>query len=103
MCHNEIAGWGVADEPPLRGITPLHLRHDFEHPRLAPRYEFNEAVAATSQRNVMTIRAQGEGPIAQLFDLILFGDQVSLELASLHGQDPGPIEVLAELKHRLDE
>ena len=103
MCHNEIAGWGVADEPPLRGITPLHLRHDFEHPRLAPRYEFNEAVAATSQRNVMTIRAQGQSPIAQLFDLILFGDQVSLELASLHGQDPGPIEVLAELKHRLAE
>ncbi|MEC8923661.1 MAG: bifunctional phosphoglucose/phosphomannose isomerase [Actinomycetota bacterium] len=103
ICHNEIAGWGATGDASHQNISTVHLRHDFENPRLAPRFEFDEAVAASGQRKVTTIRAQGENPLAQLFDLILSGDQMSLELADLHGQDPGPIDVLTELKHRLSE
>ena len=47
------------------------------------------------------MRAEGEGALAQLFDLVLFGDFVSLHLAYEDGIDPGPIPVLDEIKARL--
>ncbi len=103
VCHNEIASWGAAGDVTQHRIAPLHLRHDFEHARLAQRFEFNETIATSGQGEVMTIQARGQSPVAQLFDLILFGDQMSLELAALRGQDPGPIDVLTELKHLLAE
>ena len=42
--------------------------------------------------------AEGEGPLAQLLDLMLVGDFVTLHLAAQEGVDPGPIPVLDELK-----
>ena len=46
------------------------------------------------------VRAEGEGALAQLFDLMLFGDFVSLHMAAQAGIDPGPIPVLDEIKRR---
>ena len=99
-CHNELAGWGAAHsgEP---NIVAVQLRHSYEHPRLAPRLDFNEADAGSDKSDVITDRAEGDSELAQLFDLILVGDQTSLEVAALLGQDPGPIDVLTQLKHRL--
>ena len=45
----------------------------------------------------------GDGDLAQLLDLILFGDFVSLHLAFQEGIDPGPVPVLVELKDRLKQ
>jgi len=101
MCHNEMAGWGTADTPKELNIVPIHLRHSYEHQRLASRFDFNETLLSKDGGHVTTVRAQGESPLSQLFDLILIGDQTSLELAAIHGQDPGPIDVLTELKHQL--
>jgi glucose/mannose-6-phosphate isomerase len=44
------------------------------------------------------VRAAGDGPLAQLFDLVLIGDVVALMLAAQEGIDPGPIPVLEDLK-----
>ena len=43
----------------------------------------------------------GEGALAQLFDLTLLGDFVSLHMAAQEGIDPGPIPVLEQLKAAL--
>ena len=51
--------------------------------------------------DVLDVRAEGEGDLAQLFDLMLLGDFVSLHLAAREGIDPGPIPVLGDLKRRL--
>jgi glucose/mannose-6-phosphate isomerase len=51
--------------------------------------------------DVLEVRAEGDGDLAQLFDLILFGDYVSLWLAAEAGIDPGPVPVIDELKARL--
>ena len=48
--------------------------------------------------DVIEVRAAGEGDLAQLLDLALIGDFVSLHLAGQEGIDPGPIPVLDELK-----
>jgi glucose/mannose-6-phosphate isomerase len=50
---------------------------------------------------VFEVEASGEGKLAQLFDLILLGDQVSLRMAAIRGEDPGPIEILIRLKEYL--
>jgi glucose/mannose-6-phosphate isomerase len=47
------------------------------------------------------VNAEGEGGLAQLFDLMFFGDVVSLEMAYQAGVDPGPIPVLDDIKERL--
>jgi glucose/mannose-6-phosphate isomerase len=101
MCHNEMAGWGNVDGLRELNLVPVHLRHTYEHLRLAPRFDFNEALIDRHNLGVIGVRAQGETSLAQLFDLILVGDQTSLELAAMRGQDPGPIDVLTELKQQL--
>ena len=42
-----------------------------------------------------------DGALAQLFDLMLMGDFVSLWLAAQEGIDPGPVPVLNDLKAAL--
>jgi glucose/mannose-6-phosphate isomerase len=51
--------------------------------------------------DVLEVRAGGEGDLAQLLDLALIGDFVSLHLAGNEGIDPGPIPVLDEMKQQL--
>jgi glucose/mannose-6-phosphate isomerase len=41
--------------------------------------------------------------VAQLFDLMIFGDYVSLWMAAQAGIDPGPVQVLVDLKRQLSE
>jgi glucose/mannose-6-phosphate isomerase len=60
-----------------------------------------EALVADTVSQVIQVRAEGDGDLAQLLDLILFGDFVSLWLAANHGVDPGPVEVLVQLKQDL--
>jgi glucose/mannose-6-phosphate isomerase len=50
---------------------------------------------------VTEVQAAGDGDLAQLLDLILFGDYVSLWLAVHSGVDPGPVPILTDLKAAL--
>ncbi len=52
--------------------------------------------------DVIEVRAEGDGDLAQLLDLILFGDYVSLWMAVEAGIDPGPVPVLVDLKVQLE-
>ena len=101
LCHNELAGWDLAG--PLGQVSPLvvfALRHDFEHPQIARRYDFARRVLGEAQIPVPyhEIRAEGDGPMAQLFDLIFQVDRLSLRMAAAAGRDPGPIPLLTDLK-----
>ena len=46
------------------------------------------------------VHAEGEGQLAQLLDLILVGDFVSLHLALQEGIDPGPVPALDRSQDR---
>ena len=52
---------------------------------------------------VLSITAEGEGPLARSLDLVMLGDYVSLYLALLRAVDPGPVDVIERLKERLAE
>jgi len=98
LCHNELTGWGQMGDVTRQLITVVDLRHDFEHPRLARRFELVDEIMDEVVAGIVDVRAEGTGALAQLFDLVLIGDIVALTLAAREGIDPGPIPVLEDLK-----
>jgi glucose/mannose-6-phosphate isomerase len=101
LCHNELAGWGQHGDATRQLITLVNLRHDAEHPQVSRRFDLVVEVLREVVADVIEVRAGGEGDLAQLFDLAMIGDFVSLHLAANEGIDPGPIPVLDELKRQL--
>jgi glucose/mannose-6-phosphate isomerase len=103
VCHNEIAGWGQHGDATRQLITLVNLRHDAEHPQVARRFDLVTEVLQEVVADVIEVRAAGEGDLAQLLDLAMIGDFVSLHLAGNEGIDPGPIPVLEEIKQQLSQ
>lgn len=103
LCHNEVAGWGQHGDATRQLVTLVNLRHDAEHPQVARRFDLVVDVLREVVADVVEVRACGDGDLAQLLDLAIIGDFVSLHLAGNEGIDPGPIPVLVEIKERLAE
>ena len=98
LCHNEIAGWEANRAVSGSALSLVTLRHDHEHPQISRRFDYNAQVTANVVAASVEIAAEGEGQLAQLFDLMYIGDFVSLHLAAARSVDPGPISVLDDLK-----
>jgi glucose/mannose-6-phosphate isomerase len=98
LCHNEVAGWGQHGDVTRQIITLVELRHDFEHPQIGRRVELVNELLLEVVGGIEDVRAEGDGPVAQLFDLVMMGDFVSLHLAAQAGVDPGPIPALDYIK-----
>ena len=103
LCHNEIQGWGQHGDVTRQVLTLVRLRHDAEHPQIMRRFELTADYMREVVGDIQDVQAQGDGDLAQLLDLILVGDFVSLHLAFQEGIDPGPVPTLVELKQRLTE
>ncbi len=101
LTHNEICGWGQHGDVTRQVFTLLFLRHDHEHPQVARRFEIVRDLMDEIVADIEEVRAAGDGALAQLFDLIMVGDFVSLYLAFQEGVDPGPIPVLDQIKLHL--
>jgi glucose/mannose-6-phosphate isomerase len=101
MAHNEICGWGQHGDATRQLMTVVRFRHDFEHPQVSRRFDLTYDILDEVVHSIVDITAEGEGTLAQLFDLIIQGDFVSLHLAAEAGVDPGPIPVLTDLKAAL--
>ncbi|MCU4185683.1 bifunctional phosphoglucose/phosphomannose isomerase [Acidiferrimicrobium sp. IK] len=101
LCHNEVCGWGQHGDVTRQVLTAVALRHDGEHPQVGRRFDLVGEILREVVADVVEIRAEGDGDLAQLFDLVLFGDYVSLWMAAEAGIDPGPVPVLADLKAQL--
>jgi len=101
LCHNEVTGWGQLGDITRQLITVVNLRHDFEHPRVGQRFGLVDELIDEVVAAVIEVHAAGQGPLAQLFDLVLVGDYTALHLAAREGLDPGPIPILVELKEAL--
>ncbi len=101
--HNEVVGWGQHGDITRQLITLVNLRHDGEHPQISRRFALVAELLGEVMAGVEEVRAEGEGDLAQLLDLVIYGDFVSLHLANQEGLDPGPVPVLDEIKSRLRE
>lgn len=98
LCHNEVVGWGQHGDLTRQVFTVVNLRHDFEHPQVVRRFELVSGLIDEVVASIEEVRAEGEGQLAQLLDLIMVGSFVSLYLAAQEGLDPGPIPVLDHVK-----
>lgn len=101
LCHNEIQGWGQHGDVTRQVLSLIRLRHDSEHPQIMRRFDLTADLMREVVGGIEDVQAEGEGDLAQLLDLILVGDFVSLHLAFQEGIDPGPVPTLVELKQRL--
>ncbi len=100
-CHNELAGWTSLNDITKSDLAVVRLRHDNEHPQVVRRFEITREYIDPNVSVAIDVQAQGEGELAQFFDLAIVGDFVSLHLAGAYGVDPGPIDVLTKLKNGL--
>ncbi|MEY2567788.1 MAG: glucose/mannose-6-phosphate isomerase [Actinomycetota bacterium] len=101
LCHNELSAWGQHGDVTRQVLTLINLRHDHEHPQVSRRFDLTTELVRETVASVEEVRAQGDGELAQLLDLILFGDFVALHLALQEGVDPGPVAVQEDLKAAL--
>jgi glucose/mannose-6-phosphate isomerase len=101
LCHNEIVGWGQHGDVTRQVITLVTLRRSGEHPQVARRFELIADLMLEVVADIVAVWAEGEGVLAQFFDLVLFGDFVSLHLSGQEGVDPGPVPILIDIKERL--
>jgi glucose/mannose-6-phosphate isomerase len=99
--HNEICGWGQHGDVTRQLLTLIELRHGFEHERLSPRFAATRELIEECVNQVLEVEAEGEGRLAQVLDLMYFGDWVSCYLALDNDVDPGPIDAITALKAAL--
>lgn len=103
LSHNEVCGWGQHGDVTRQVFRLIMLRHDHEHPQVARRFELVAEATREAVAGIDEVRARGEGGLAQLFDLMLIGDFVTLHAAVQRGVDPGPVPILDEFKERLSQ
>lgn len=101
--HNEISGWGQHGDVTRQVFTLVELRHDFEHEELDRRFDLTRGLIEETLVQVLELRAEGEGRLAQLLDLMYTGDWASCYLALDHDVDPGPIDAIFQLKDGLGQ
>ena len=101
LCHNEVVGWGQNGDVTRQVLCLVQLRHTAEHPQVDRRHQLVGESMQEFVADVIEVRAEGEGDLAQILDLMFVGDFVSLEMAFAEGIDPGPISAIDELKAAL--
>ncbi len=99
--HNEICAWGQHGDVTRQLISIIEVRHGFEHVELDRRFRYTRDIIVEAVHQVISVAAAGESRLAQLLDLMYLGDWVSTYLALDNDVDPGPIEAISVLKHRL--
>jgi glucose/mannose-6-phosphate isomerase len=74
-----------------------------QHPRERERFQLTgEIISATKgSPPVIVSESVGETRTARMFEAVMLGDLVSLQLAAMAGIDPTPVVAIDELKSRL--
>lgn len=103
LTHDEIAGWGQDGDVTRQVFQAFLLRHDFEHPQVSRRLDIIEEILVEVVGAVHVVRAEGDCLLAQLFDLLLLGQFVSLHAAVEQSIDPGPVPIVHEIASRVGE
>lgn len=85
---DELKGWGQHGDVTRQICGVVCLRHDFEHPAAARRFDALSELMLEVVGAVVTVRAAGDNPLAQLFDLQFLGSSFAVAGARNVGLDP---------------
>lgn len=99
--HNELVGFGQNGDLTRQILTLIELRHDYEHKQVQRRFEISRELIRETLNDIIELRASGDTQFAQLCDLIYLGSLTSVFMALDAQVDPGPVDVIWELKNTL--
>lgn len=97
--HNEFIGW--TSQPAEKPFAILDLRSNFDHPRIAKRFELTEKLLSGQRPAAHDIWLAGDSVLAQMLCGAVLADFTSIYLAFLNGVNPTPVELVEELKKEL--
>jgi glucose/mannose-6-phosphate isomerase len=99
MDHNEIVGWAPREDGAR--FSAIFLTDSDQHPRQRQRAELTARLLEPAAAAVVRVETEGETRLSRLLWSVMLGDLVSLQLAAANGVDPGPVDVIEELKDEL--
>jgi glucose/mannose-6-phosphate isomerase len=99
--HNAISG--IMHPPPLmtKIAVVFLVSRQYEHPRVALRWEYTQALYLQEGIAPDTLKMRGESALAQMMHGIQFGDYVSYYVAMAYNVDPMPTPTIDEIKEKL--
>ena len=86
----DVAGWGQHGDMTRQVFSLVTLRHDHEPPGTADRMRVLDDLLDEVVHERHDVRAEGDGALAQVMDLVFFGDVTAWHLAQQLEIDPGP-------------
>ncbi|MDP6347076.1 MAG: bifunctional phosphoglucose/phosphomannose isomerase [Dehalococcoidia bacterium] len=98
--HNTVVGYPNPTSV-TQGSLVVLLSSPLLHPRILLRYRVTREILEREGIAHQELQGEGEGPLAQMASLIVWGDYVSYYLALLYCVDPTPVETIDYLKDRL--
>ena len=101
--HNEIVGWNQLGDLTKERFVGILLRHEDEHPRIQLRYEITRSLVEDELAGWVEVPAQGQSPLVRLLSLILVTQLAAIYVGLAYEIDPGPVEVIQNLKKQLAE
>jgi glucose/mannose-6-phosphate isomerase len=96
LTHDELAGWGQGGDVTRQTMSLVLLRHAGEGPRAASLFAAVRAATDEVMADIFEVQGEGGDDLTRLFDLVLLGQLVSLQLAAREGVDPGPVPAVDE-------
>ena len=65
------------------------------------RFDITSKLVEEKRGEVVRISPTGDNLLTQLFSLIVMGDFISYYLSLLNNIDPGPVDIISELKEQI--
>jgi len=93
--HDEVCGWAQHGDVTRQVFTLVTLGHGGESAEDGRRLAITTEICDEIVGAVLEVEAVGSSPVARLFDLMVLGEYVSLEMAQAADIDPGPVPILA--------
>ena len=101
--HNEIVGWNRLEDVTKERFVGILLRAADEHSRIELRFEITRSLIEDSFSEWIEVPAEGQTPLTQLLSLILITQLAAIYVGLSYEVDPGPVEVIQNLKKQLAE
>lgn len=99
--HNEIVGWNQLRDVTSENFVVVLLRDTEEHSRIALRMDITRRLIEGHFAEVIEVNSEGTAALARILSLILLTQLAAIYVGLSYEVDPGPVEVIQQLKKEL--